>query len=124
VLLGASAEAPSRSAGGMSTSVTVRRFRVKSMTGELVSCIQRDDLIGDEVRHGDYVLLDGRKTRDGHLVVHRVDVLQAPGGPTLSVIRTRRGGLHGASLIADRVGGVVGLGLLVWSVIMVVRMVR
>ena len=114
----------SRSAGGMSTSVTVRRFRVRSMSGELVSCVQQGDLIGDEIRHGDYVLLDGRRTRDNHLVVNRVDVLQAPGGPTLSVVRTRNGGLHGYTLIADRVALVLGLLLMGWVVVEVVRMVR
>jgi hypothetical protein len=114
----------SRSAGGMSTTVTVRRFRVRSMTGELVSCVQQGDLIGDEVRHGDYVLLDGRRTRDHHLLVSRVDVLQAPGGPTISVIRTRRGGLHGATLIADRAALVLGLALFVWVAVEVVRAVQ
>lgn len=114
----------SRSSGGMSASVTVRRFRVRSMSGELVSCVQQGDLIGDEVRHGDYVLLDGRRTRDNHLLVNRVDVLQGPGGPTLSVVRTRNGGLHGFTLVADRVALVVGLALLAWVVVEVVRMVQ
>jgi hypothetical protein len=108
----------------MNTSVTVRRFRVRSMTGELVSCVQQGDLIGDEVRHGDYVLLDGRRTRDNHLLVNRVDVLQAPGGPTLSVVRTRNGALHGMTLVADRVALVVGVGLAVWVVVELIRMVQ
>jgi hypothetical protein len=112
----------SRSAGGMSTSVTVRRFRVRAMTGELVSCVQQGDLVGDEVRHGDYVLLDGRRTRDGHMMLNRVDVLQTPNGPTLSVVRTRSA--HSAVMVADRVALAVGLALLGWSIFTVVQMVQ
>jgi hypothetical protein len=114
----------SRSAGGMSTTVTVRRFRVRAMTGELVSCVQQGDLTGDEVRHGDYVLLDGRRSRDGHMLLNRVDVLQTPNGPTLSVVRTRNGPAHTAAIVADRVALVVGLALLGWSVVTVVQMVQ
>lgn len=111
------------SSSGLSTSITVRRFRVKAMTGEVVPCVQQGDLIGDEVRHGDYVLLEGRRTRDGHMLLSRVDVLQTPSGPVLSVIRTRSGFGHNAALVADRVCLVLGLALAVAVVVMAVRLV-
>jgi hypothetical protein len=58
------------------------------------------------------------------MLLNRVDVLQTPNGPTLSVVRTRRGPAHAAAIVADRVALVVGLALLAWSVYTVVQMVQ
>ena len=111
------------SSGGLTASITVRRFRVKALAGEIVPCVQQGDLVGDEVRHGDYVLLEGRRTRDGHMLLSRVDVLQTPSGPVLAIIRTRSGLGHSAALVADRVCLVLGLALAAFVVLELVRMV-
>jgi hypothetical protein len=110
------------SSGGMSTDIAVRRFRVRSMTGELVSCVQHGDLEGDEIRHGDYVLVDGRRKRDGHLLVRYAEVLQGPNGPTLNAVRTRRGA-HGTALVLDRIALGVGLAMAAGVAVVVVQAV-
>jgi hypothetical protein len=69
--------------------VEVRRFRVDSVTGELVACVLRGTLSGDEVRHGDIVRVSGHPHRDGHLVAQRVEVLDSVTGPVVSRIRPR-----------------------------------
>jgi hypothetical protein len=109
------------SSSGLATTVPVRRFRVRALTGELVACVQQGELLGDEVRHGDHVLVEGRRTRAGHLAVRRVEVLQGPTGPALSVVRTRHG--SAAAVVADRVALVAGLAVAAWAAVEVVRMV-
>jgi hypothetical protein len=108
--------------GPASTRVPVRRFRVRSVTGELVSCVQAGDLLDEEIRHGDLVMVRGRRGRDGRLWVRHAEVREAPAGPTLRVVRTRRGA-RGAGSVIDRVYLVLGVALLVRTGIDVLRMV-
>jgi hypothetical protein len=67
----------------------IRRFRVQSVTGEVVACVLRGELSGDEVRHGDMVRVTGRRARDGHVAVRHADVLSAPTGPAVSRVSGR-----------------------------------
>lgn len=105
----------------LSSDVVIRRFRVRSLTNELVACIHRGDLTGDEIRHGDYVMVRGRRTRHGHLVVQHVEILQSPSGPVLSVVRTRAGGR--LPRLLDRVLLAVGVVLAVAVIVAVARMI-
>jgi hypothetical protein len=113
----------SRSAGMLSTVVSVRRFRIRAMTGELVPCVQVGELVSDEIRNGDVVLVEGRRNRDGQLEVAHVELLQTPSGPTLSIVRTRGGTRHRVSLVADKVCLVAGLLLAIYVLVQVVRLV-
>jgi hypothetical protein len=71
--------------------VPVRRFRVQSVTGEVVACLLHGDLTGDDIRHGDIVQVSGRQRRDGHYVACHVDVLSSPVGPVISRVSGRTG---------------------------------
>ena len=94
---------------GRAATVAVHRFRVRALTGEIVPCVLYGDLVGDEVRHGDYVRLSGARSRDGHLMLTSAEILQGPTGPTVSTVRTRRGLGHHVAIWADRVGLIAGV---------------
>ena len=101
--------------------VPVRRFRVRAMTGELVSCVQAGELLDDEIRHGEFVLVEGRRGRDGRLSVRRLEVREGPAGPTRRAVRTSGG--HGVGVVVDRVYLVLGIALLAWTGIDLLRLV-
>jgi hypothetical protein len=90
-----------------------RRFRVQTVTGDVHACLLLGDPEGDDVRQGDIVHVTGRRTRQGHYVVTRVDVLSGPSGPVISTVLPR--GLGGA-VWGDRAATVLAALVLVWSV--------
>ena len=109
-----------RPAAGSGHSVTVHRFRVQSVTGEISACVLLGDLVGDEVRHGDVVRVRGRRTRHGHYQVRRIDVLSAPAGPVVAAVTARPSTAFLLALWSDRVAKALGvvavvyLGIATW----------
>lgn len=104
-----------RPAAGSGHTVTVHRFRVQSVTGEISACLLLGDLVGDEVRHGDVVRVKGRRTRHGHYQVRRIDVLSSPAGPVIATVTARPSTAFLLALWSDRVAkalGVVAVGCL------------
>lgn len=71
------------------TRLPVRRFRVQSLGGEMVSCVLTGELIGDEPRHGDIVRISGHLRRDGLYAVHRLSRLAHPAGAVLGRTHAR-----------------------------------
>ncbi|MFY1635071.1 hypothetical protein ACN27F_17655 [Solwaraspora sp. WMMB335] len=71
------------------TQLPVRRFRVQSLSGELVSCVLTGELVGDEPRHGDVVRISGHQRRDGLYAVHRLSRLAHPAGAVLGRTHAR-----------------------------------
>jgi hypothetical protein len=104
-----------RQTGSRTSGVVVRRFRVRALTGDLVSCVLPGDSADDDLRHGDCVRMEGRQHRDGDLSVHRVEILESPAGPTLSVVHARGMGLR-AAVVTDRVCLALAVVLVLWVV--------
>ena len=109
-----------RPAAGSGHTVTVHRFRVQSVTGEISACVLVGELVGDEVRHGDVVRVRGRRTRHGHYQVRRVDVLSSPVGPIIATVTARPSTAFLLALWSDRVAKALGvvavvyLGIAIW----------
>jgi hypothetical protein len=108
---------PAKQGTGDRPGVPVRRFRVQSVTGEVVACVLHGDLTGDDIRHGDIVRVTGRQQRGGHYVARHVDVLSSPVGPVIS----RVSGRAGLGLLAARWGSrlsyVLAALIAVWAVV-------
>lgn len=109
-----------RPATGSGHSVTVHRFRVQSVTGEISACVLLGELVGDGVRHGDVVRVRGRRTRHGHYQVRRVDVLSSPVGLIIATVTARPSTAFLLALWSDRVAKALGvvavvyLGIAIW----------
>lgn len=69
--------------------VTVRRFRVRCMTGETRAVTMSGDLRVGELSGGDVIRIRGRRRSDGSVHPRSVDVLAASGGPVLRVVTAR-----------------------------------
>lgn len=113
-----------RSAPTSEHAVTVRRFRVQSITGQIVACVLVGELVGDEVRHGDVVRFTARSTRHGHYEPRRIDVLSSPVGPIVSTVTVRPSTRFLIALWGDRVAkvlaAIIALGVVVsvWQALM------
>jgi hypothetical protein len=107
----------------LGTTVPVRRFPVQVMAGTTVACVLDGELAGDGIVHGDIVRFAGRGTRDGQLMVRRLDVLATPSGPVLRELATRRPVRLVAATWGDRMcfaaAGLAGL----WSVLVLTGLV-
>jgi len=95
--------------------LTIRRFRVQTMTGDMYSCLLRGELIGDDVRQGDFVRVRGRRHRSGVHVVKTVEILASPAGATTVTISCRPPAGFAAARFAHRLGVVTGVIVLLWS---------
>ncbi|MDG4762714.1 hypothetical protein O7632_01075 [Solwaraspora sp. WMMD406] len=89
------------------TQLPVRRFRVQSLSGEMVSCVLTGELVGDEPRHGDVVRISGHQRRDGRYAVHRLSRLAHPAGAVLGRAHAR----PSVGYRLQQVASVAGFGL-------------
>ncbi|MFJ6755582.1 hypothetical protein ACIQNK_11250 [Streptomyces sp. NPDC091273] len=80
-----------QSAGQGELHQSVRRFRIRDMTGGVTACTLVGELQGPEVRQGDLIRVKRRGLRTGHIRIRRAEVLSVPGGPATSVVTTRTG---------------------------------
>ncbi|MGW6690607.1 hypothetical protein [Streptomyces sp. NPDC054961] len=78
-----------QSAGQGELHRTVRRFRIRDMSGEVTACTLVGELVGPEVRQGDLIRVRLRGLRGGHVRIRRAEILSAPGGAASSVVTTR-----------------------------------
>ncbi len=100
--------------------VTERRFQVRLLSGEFVTCLLCGDLSGDEPRHGDIVRMRGRRTRAGHYRATRVEILSSPAGPVVRRLQARLpAGLRGVRWADIACYGLSGL-ILLWAALTVV----
>jgi hypothetical protein len=100
--------------------LTVRRFRVQGMTGEVRVCMLVGDLHGDEVRNGDTVRIRGRRDRHGVYRVRSLEILTGPGGTVIATAESRPPAAFRTAFVVDVVGKVVGALVLVWLAVQVV----
>lgn len=94
--------------------VTVRRFRVRTMTSDVHACMLVGDLVGDDIRQGDIVRVRGRRDRSGVLVAKSVEIMTSHAGPVAATVIGRPPAGFTAARIADQVGKVLGLLALFW----------
>ncbi len=113
---GAGRFASARRSGGMvgGCELTLRRLRVQPLAGGTLACIMFGELTGDEMRHGDVIRVVGRRARDGHCVVRRIQVLASPVGPVISQVKGRPSIGFRSARLTSRLGFVLSAATLAW----------
>lgn len=94
-----------------------RRFHLRAMSGELISCVLHGPQDAEDIRAGDHLLVEGRRRRNGQVVVRRAEVLQGPAGPSLRVVQSRPAAGSVALTALDWLCLALGLGALGWVVV-------
>lgn len=107
-----------RSTSATKATLTMRRFQVQTMTGEIYPCMLVGDLVGDEMRQGDVVRVRGRRDRRGMYIVKALEVLSSTGGPVTATVTARPPAGFTAAKIADRTCMALGLLMLFWAVLL------